>query len=292
MKGRQASTTLGAGVEAAGTFDTDARFGGYEDLAFSAVARSLPVARAGIIALEMAMTPSQDTLARLQGVSKRYQMGAGEVRALDDVTLDIHRGEFLAVLGPSGSGKTTLLNLLGGIDTPSSGQLLADGRDIGSLPDAELTRYRRHAVGFIFQFFNLIPTLTAVENVEFAAELVESPRDPLEVLAAVGLEGRADHFPSELSGGEQQRVAIARALVTDPPLVLCDEPTGNLDEETGKRVLGLMRRLGQEQNKTFVVVSHNSVIGEMADRVVRLRDGRVAAVQVNETPAAPEELHW
>ena len=234
----------------------------------------------------------RSALARLQGVSKRYQMGAGEVRALDEVTLDVYRGEFLVVLGPSGSGKTTLLNLLGGIDTPSSGQLLVDGRDIAAWSDAQLTQYRRHQVGFIFQFFNLIPTLTALENVEFAAELVEASRDPMEVLAAVGLEGRADHFPSELSAGEQQRVAVARALVTDPPLVLCDEPTGNLDEETGKRVLGLMRRLGQERNKTFVVVSHNSVIGEMADRVIRLRDGRIAAVQVNETPAAPEELHW
>ncbi len=231
-------------------------------------------------------------LARLQGISKRYQMGAGEVRALDDVSLDVYRGEFLVVLGPSGSGKTTLLNLLGGIDTPTSGQLLVDGRDIGSLSDAQLTQYRRHQVGFIFQFFNLIPTLTALENVEFAAELVKSSRGPMEVLAAVGLEGRAHHFPSELSGGEQQRVAIARALVTDPPLVLCDEPTGNLDEETGKRVLGLMRRLGQERNKTFAVVSHNSVIGEMADRVVRLRDGRIASVTVNETPAEPEEISW
>jgi putative ABC transport system ATP-binding protein len=260
-------------------------------IALSPVARSLPAVRAGIIALEMAITQPRDTLARLQGVCKRYQMGAGEVRALDEVTLDIFRGEFLVVLGPSGSGKTTLLNLLGGIDTPSSGHLRVDGHDIGSLPDAQLTRYRRR-VGFIFQFFNLIPTLTAVENVEFAAELVEAPRSPMEVLASVGLEGRADHFPSELSGGEQQRVAVARALVTDPPLVLCDEPTGNLDEETGKRVLGLMRRLGQERNKTFVLVTHNSVIGEMADRVVRLRDGRIAAVQVNETPASPEELHW
>lgn len=234
----------------------------------------------------------RQTLARLHQVSKRYQMGAGEVRALDEVRLDIYRGEFLVVLGPSGSGKTTLLNLLGGIDSPTSGQLLVDGRDIGTLTDNELTRYRRHEVGFIFQFFNLIPTLTALENVEFAAELVESSRDPMEVLDVVGLKGRVDHFPSELSSGEQQRVAIARALVTDPPLVLCDEPTGNLDEETGKRVLGLMRRLGQERNKTFVLVTHNSVIGEMADRVIRLRDGRVAAVEVNETPAAPEELHW
>ncbi len=231
-------------------------------------------------------------LARLQGISKRYQMGAGEVSALDDVTLDIYQGEFLVVLGPSGSGKTTLLNLLGGIDTPTSGQLLVDGRDIAAFNDGQLTQYRRHQVGFIFQFFNLIPTLTALENVEFAAELVKSPRDIKEVLTDVALEGRADHFPSELSGGEQQRVAVARALVTDPPLVLCDEPTGNLDEETGKRVLGLMRSLGRERNKTFVLVTHNSVIGEMADRVIRLRDGRIAAVEVNETPAAPEELHW
>jgi putative ABC transport system ATP-binding protein len=240
----------------------------------------------------MAATSAQDTLARLHRVCKSYQMEAGEVRALTEVTLDVYRGEFLVVLGPSGSGKTTLLNVLGGIDTPSSGQLLVNDRDVGTLSDADLTQYRRHEVGFIFQFFNLLPTLTALENVEFAAELVESSRDPLEVLAAVGLEERADHFPSELSGGEQQRVAIARALVTDPPLVLCDEPTGNLDEETGKLILGLMRRLGQERHKTFVVVSHNSVISEMADRVVRLRDGQIARVQVNEMPAAPEELHW
>ncbi len=240
----------------------------------------------------MSAIAPRETLARLREVSKRYQMGAGEVRALDNVTLDIYKGEFLVILGPSGSGKTTLLNLLGGIDSPSSGHLMVNGRDIATFDDGHLTQYRRQEVGFVFQFFNLIPTLTALENVEFAAELVESPRDPMEVLAAVTLEGRADHFPSELSGGEQQRVAIARALVTDPPLVLCDEPTGNLDEETGKRVLALMRRLGQERNKTFAVVSHNSVIGEMADRVVRLRDGRIADVHVNETPAGPEELHW
>jgi putative ABC transport system ATP-binding protein len=240
------------------------------------------------------VTTSTDksALARLEGLSKIYRTGAGEVRALDGVNLEIRRGEFLVVLGPSGSGKTTLLNILGGIDTPTVGQLHVDGRDIGALTDAGLTQYRRHEVGFIFQFFNLIPTLTALENVEFAAELVKSPRDVMEVLAAVDLEARAMHFPSELSGGEQQRVAIARALVTDPPLVLCDEPTGNLDEETGKRVLGLMRRLGQERNKTFVLVTHNSVIGEMADRVIRLRDGRIASVHVNETPAPPEELHW
>ena len=182
--------------------------------------------------------------------------------------------------------------MLGGIDVPSSGELLVDESDLATLDDSQLTQYRRHHVGFVFQFFNLIPSLTALENIEFAAELVESPLDPKEGLSSVGLTDRANHFPSELSGGEQQRVAIARALVTDPPLVLCDEPTGNLDEETGIRVLGLMRQLGKERSKTFVVVTHNSVIGEMADRVIRLRDGRIAKVEVNETPASPEELHW
>ena len=256
------------------------------------VIRKVLLPAVGMPGAEVVTTLPREILTRLRGVCKLYQMGAGEVRALDSVTLDIYRGEFLVVLGPSGSGKTTLLNLLGGIDSPSSGHLLVNGRDIATFDDAHLTQYRRHEVGFVFQLFNLIPTLTALENVEFAAELVKSPRDPMEVLAAVALEGRADHFPSELSGGEQQRVAIARALVTDPPLVLCDEPTGNLDEDTGKRVLGLMRRLGLERGKTFVLVTHNSVIGEMADRVIRLRDGRIAALEVNEAPAPPEELHW
>jgi putative ABC transport system ATP-binding protein len=230
-------------------------------------------------------------LARLEGVSKVYGGGELALRALDDVSLDIPRGEFVVMLGPSGSGKTTMLNILGGIDRPTDGSVVVEDQDITRLSDSELTLYRRR-VGFVFQFFNLIPTLTAVENVETAADLVESPRDPLEVLREVDLANRADHFPSELSGGEQQRVAIARALVTDPPLVLCDEPTGSLDEETGKMVLAYMKALGSQRNKTFLVVTHNSVIGRMANRVVRLRDGKIASVEVNETPLPATELSW
>jgi putative ABC transport system ATP-binding protein len=235
---------------------------------------------------------ARDVLVRLDGISKTYGAGATELRALDDVTLDLYKDEFVVVLGPSGSGKTTLLNILGGIDAPTGGQLLIDGLDIAQLGDSELTQYRRHTVGFIFQFFNLIPTLTALENVELAAELVNDHVSPEAVLEDVGLKGRIDHFPSELSGGEQQRVAIARALVTDPPLVLCDEPTGNLDEDTGKHVLRVMRDVGRNGGKTFVLVTHNSVIANMADRVVLLRDGRIASVRVNEVPAEPEDLSW
>ena len=231
-------------------------------------------------------------LATVTDVTKVYKMGAGELRALRGVSLDLYRGEFVVVLGPSGSGKTTLLNILGGIDAPTSGRVVVDGKDISDYDDAGLTAYRRQTIGFVFQFFNLIPSLTALENVELAAELVPQHRDPKKVLADVGLEDRGDHFPSELSGGEQQRVAIARALVMDPPLVLCDEPTGSLDEETGKRVLGVMREMGRRREKTFLVVTHNSVIAEMADRVVYLRDGQIARIAVNETPASPEELSW
>ena len=231
------------------------------------------------------------TLVHLDHLSKVYGAGELALRALDDVTLDVPAGEFVVMLGPSGSGKTTLLNILGGIDRPTSGTVLVDERDITNLSDAELTLYRRR-VGFVFQFFNLIPTLTALENVEMAADLVEHPRDPVEVLKEVGLQDRVDHFPAELSGGEQQRVAIARALVTDPPLVLCDEPTGNLDEETGKMVLAYMKDLGARREKTFVVVTHNSVIGQMADRVVRLRDGQIGSVEVNQAPTPATELAW
>jgi putative ABC transport system ATP-binding protein len=234
----------------------------------------------------------REVLVRLEEVSKVYPAGTGELRALNHVTLTLYRGEFVVVLGPSGSGKTTLLNILGGIDVPSEGQVMVNGQDIGQLSDSELTQYRRHTIGFIFQFFNLIPTLTALENVELAAELVDDHTNAPEVLAEVGLEGRLEHFPSELSGGEQQRVAIARALVTDPPLVLCDEPTGNLDEETGKMVLGLMRELGKRQQKTFLLVTHNSVIAQMADRVIRLRDGQIASIDVNEVPVPAKELSW
>jgi putative ABC transport system ATP-binding protein len=230
-------------------------------------------------------------LVHLEHVTKAYGTHELALTALDDVNLDLPAGEFIVILGPSGSGKTTLLNILGGIDTPTSGRVVVEGRDVTSLSDAELTLYRRR-VGFVFQFFNLIPSLTAIENVEMAADLVEHPRSAAEVLAEVGLAERADHFPAEMSGGEQQRVAIARALVTDPPLVLCDEPTGNLDEETGKTVLSYMKTLGQERQKTFVIVTHNSMIGRIADRVVRLRDGKIASVEVNDAPLPVAELAW
>jgi len=240
----------------------------------------------------MASSGGKRAIVQLEGVSKVYRIGRVDVRALNDVHLEIYAGEFLVVLGPSGSGKTTLLNLIGGIDQPTAGRIVVNGQEITTLGDRQLTAYRRYQVGFIFQFFNLIPSLTARENVEFAAELVPHPRQAMEVLAEVGLAERADHFPSELSGGEQQRVAIARALVTDPPLLLCDEPTGNLDFETGKRIIGLMRNLGRQRGKTFVVATHNTAIAAIADRVVRLRDGRVVEIQVNEAPLDPDQLRW
>jgi len=219
-------------------------------------------------------------------------MGLVEVQALRSVSLQLARGEFVVILGPSGSGKTTLLNMVGGIDSPTSGRVIVDGIDIAALDEKGLTQYRRSRVSFVFQFFNLIPTLTARENVEFAAELVTGPRDPVEVLEEVGLRERADHFPSELSGGEQQRVAIARALVKDPPILLCDEPTGELDFETGRHILGLIRRIGEVGNKTVLVVTHNTAVGEIARRVVRLRSGEVVESRENSNPLDPQELRW
>jgi putative ABC transport system ATP-binding protein len=219
-------------------------------------------------------------------------MGLVEVKALTGVTLDIMRGEFIVILGPSGSGKTTLLNLVGGIDSPSSGKITVDGIEISALDEKGLTDYRRNHIGFVFQFFNLIPTLTARENVEFAAELVKEPRDPLEVLEVVGLKERADHYPSELSGGEQQRVAIARALAKDPPILLCDEPTGELDFETGKHILSAMRMINELSRKTILLVTHNTAIANMAHRVTRLRSGEVVEDRRNESPIDPQDLRW
>jgi putative ABC transport system ATP-binding protein len=201
------------------------------------------------------------------------------------------------VLGPSGSGKTTLLNLLGGLDRPTSGAIRYGDVDITSLSDGEMGRFRRDHVGFVFQFFNLIPTLTARENVEFAAELVSSDRGVLtdrvgELLSMVGLGERADHFPSQLSGGEQQRVAIARALAKDPDLVLCDEPTGNLDFRTGRQILEFLQELALERGKTCVLVTHNSAIAALGSRVMRLRDGRVQSVETNSSPTPASQIEW
>lgn len=229
---------------------------------------------------------------QLEDVSRAYRMGSVEVKALKNVTLSIARGEFIVILGPSGSGKTTLLNLIGGIDSPSSGEILVDGIDISTLDDKSLTDYRRKNIGFVFQFFNLIPTLTARENVEFAAELVKKPRDTMEMLEMVGLKERADHYPSELSGGEQQRLAIARALVKDPPILLCDEPTGELDFEIGKHILNKLRMINKEDHKTVLLVTHNTAIGDIADRVLRLRSGEIVEVRPNRHPLDPLELKW
>ena len=239
------------------------------------------------------MNPAEPSeLLRLEEAEKTYLMGEVKVPALHPADLTIRRGEFLVMLGPSGSGKTTLLNLVGGIDRPTSGRILFQGRDIARMSEDDITEYRRRSVGFVFQFFNLISTLTARENVEFVAELVESPADPMEVLSEVGLRERADHFPSELSGGEQQRVAIARALVKNPTLLLADEPTGNLDYETGKLILRLMRNVNRTRGISVVLVTHNSAIGEIGDRVVRLRSGEIASVEDNPEPLDPESLRW
>ncbi|MDR7554573.1 MAG: ABC transporter ATP-binding protein [Armatimonadota bacterium] len=231
-------------------------------------------------------------LVRLERVSKVYRTGAVEVWALHDVDLDVPAGAFVVILGPSGSGKTTLLNLVGGLDSPSSGRVVVDGIDIATYDDDALTAYRRDKIGFVFQFFNLIPTLTARENVELAAELVPAPRSVDEVLAAVGLRERADHFPGELSGGEQQRVAIARALVKNPTILLCDEPTGELDAETGRRIVGLLRHLNRSEGRTVLLVTHNTALAPVADLVVRLRSGRVDAVERNSAPADVSTLRW
>ncbi|NPV58045.1 MAG: ABC transporter ATP-binding protein [Actinobacteria bacterium] len=221
-------------------------------------------------------------------------MGELEVRALRGVNLTIREGEFIVILGPSGSGKTTLLNLIGGMDTISGGRLVVNGQDISNLDTKGLTDYRRTQIGFIFQFFNLIPTLTALENVEFALELVEKDtRDKsLKALEMVGLAERAHHFPSQLSGGEQQRVAIARAIVKSPPILLCDEPTGELDYETGINVLKVMQRINRENRQTIILVTHNSAIAEMSDRTIRLHSGEVAEVIEVEKPKDAGELVW
>ncbi len=229
---------------------------------------------------------------KLTDVSKIYRMGQTEVVALNNVSLEVFPDEFIVLLGPSGSGKTTLLNLIGGLDAPTSGQVEVNSINVSMLSRAQLTGYRRHQIGFIFQFFNLIPTLNARENVEFAAELARNPMTPDQLLREVGLDERMNHFPGELSGGENQRVAIARALATDPPVMLCDEPTGSLDYETGKRIFKLLRTLNQTRHKTIIVVTHNAPVGAIADRLIRMRDGRIAGITRNEHPLDPDKLEW
>ncbi len=231
-------------------------------------------------------------LLRLEAVDKTFTMGEVEVRAARRVSLNIRPGEFLVMVGPSGSGKTTILNLVGGLDAPTGGRLFFRDREMTAWTQPELTRYRRDSVGFIFQFYNLVPNLTAQENVMVATELSGHPMEPLEALAKVDLADRADHFPAQLSGGEQQRVSVARAIAKNPELLLCDEPTGALDFETGKRVLRLLVDLRDDLGSTIVVITHNTAIAGVADRVIHLRSGEVTEVERNERPIPPEEVVW
>ncbi|TCL55030.1 putative ABC transport system ATP-binding protein [Kineothrix alysoides] len=227
-----------------------------------------------------------------QNVKRTYQTGNDEVRALCGVSFDIKEKQFAVILGPSGSGKSTLLNLLGGMDRSDGGQIVMDGMDITGFSGAKLTDYRRTDVGFVFQFYNLIPTLNAYENVNMAARIGRNPFEAAEMMKAVGLEKRMKHFPAEMSGGELQRVAIARALVKNPKILLCDEPTGALDSETGKMILSLLKRMSREYGKTVVIVTHNAAIAPAADKVIRLKDGKIEGIQVNDNPISMEQVVW
>lgn len=235
---------------------------------------------------------SKEVLLSLNSVSKTYELGEVKVEALKDTSLDIYKGELIVILGPSGSGKTTLLNIIGGMDRPTTGRVLYRGKDITLFNDKELTFYRRREVGFIFQLYNLMSTLTARENVELATELVENPLPAEQVLFSIGLKDRLDHFPSQLSGGEQQRVAIARAVAKNPGLLLGDEPTGALDYETGIQILALLRKINVDYGATVVIITHNVAIAHMADRVVRLRSGEIVEDRVNLEPIPAERIVW
>jgi putative ABC transport system ATP-binding protein len=225
-------------------------------------------------------------------ITKVYRMGEVDVHALRGVDFALHPGELVVLLGASGSGKSTLLNILGGLDTPSTGDVLYEGGNLTHADESQLTRYRRDHVGFVFQFYNLIPSLTARENVALVTDIVDAPMDPREALDLVGLTERMDHFPAQLSGGEQQRVAIARAVAKKPQILLCDEPTGALDFRTGVRVLEVIRHVNKELGTTTAVITHNAPVGEMADRVLTLADGRIASERRNERPRDPSELSW
>ncbi len=229
---------------------------------------------------------------RFENVGKIYKSGDVEVRALHGVTFEIEKGEVCVVVGQSGAGKTTLLNILGGMDVLTEGNVILDGRDISSLSTKQMATYRRFDIGFYFQFYNLIPNLTALENVEIASQLSKNPLNSEKVIAAVGLKDRMNNFPAQLSGGEQQRVAIARALAKNPKLLLCDEPTGALDYETGKSILKLLQEACKKSGMTVVIITHNSALTAMADRVVKIKNGTVASVKLNDNVVSVEEIEW
>ena len=228
----------------------------------------------------------------LKNVSKIYRMGEVEIRAVDGIDFEIEKGEFVVIVGPSGAGKTTVLNILGGMDTATSGQVLVDGSDIAKYSQKQLTGYRRDDIGFVFQFYNLVPNLTALENVELAAQVCRDSLDAAQTLEKVGLGARKNNFPAQLSGGEQQRVSIARALAKNPKLLLCDEPTGALDYNTGKQILQLLQDTCRKDNITVLLITHNSALAPMADRLIRFKSGKVTQMTTNEHPTPISEIEW
>lgn len=234
----------------------------------------------------------QEDFVKLKDVTKVYQMGEVAIRAVDGISLSISKGEFAVIVGPSGAGKTTVLNILGGMDTASSGDVWVDGYNIARFNRKKLTGYRRNDIGFVFQFYNLIPNLTALENVELALEICKNPLDARQVLEEVGLGNRMKNFPAQLSGGEQQRVSIARALAKNPKLLLCDEPTGALDYQTGKSILKLLQDMCREKGMTVIVITHNSAIAPMADRIIRIKNGRVSDMSLNLNPVSVDLIEW
>ncbi|MDF2986711.1 MAG: transporter ATP-binding protein [Eubacterium sp.] len=233
-----------------------------------------------------------NSLIQFKNVSKEYDMGAKKLLAADNVTFSINEGEFVVILGPSGAGKSTVLNLLGGMDFSTSGEIIINSQNISKYNEQQLTDYRAENVGFVFQFYNLIPTLTALENVALIKNVVKAPLDAADVLESVGLAEHLRKFPSQLSGGEQQRVSIARAICKNPAMLLCDEPTGALDSETGVVILSLLQKMSREQNKTVIIVTHNAALAQTADKVIRMKNGKVREVTVNTEPLAVSEVNW
>ena len=229
---------------------------------------------------------------KLENITKIYKMGEVEIRAVDGIDFAIEKGEFVIIVGPSGAGKTTVLNILGGMDTATGGKITVDGADITSCNARQLTSYRRNDIGFVFQFYNLVPNLTALENVELALQICKNPLDAREVLEEVGLGDRLDNFPAQLSGGEQQRVSIARALAKNPKLLLCDEPTGALDYNTGKSILKLLQDMCRERGVTVIVITHNSALAPMADRLIRIKNGKVSGMEQNPNPVSIDQIEW
>lgn len=228
----------------------------------------------------------------VKNLEKIYQMGEVKIKAIEKVSFSIEKGELVVILGPSGAGKTTILNILGGMDTPTHGSIIVDGTDISKLNRKELTKYRRYDIGFVFQFYNLVGNLTALENVSLANQICKNPRDSREVLTLVGLKDRLDHFPAQLSGGEQQRVSIARALAKNPKILLCDEPTGALDSKTGKMIIKLLQDTCHSTKTTTIIITHNAIIAGIADKVIKVKNGTIEGITENKNPLPVEEIDW